>query len=245
MNHGSTAALVSVSLRELGLLSASACGEVRNLWTGELEPAALVGGILGKQLPEVTLARRCTNWRTALMNRHDQSTAPLDCSDLRCMRTHGGHRARARRVGVTVTRHLVKSSRMPLFAHVALLAVVPMRGWMTWERYTCEVDCTRFPETCISEHLIMSTADAMKEEGFVDAGYTYIQIDDCWQAPHRDPSGAIVPDPKRFPSGMKALSDYVKSKGMQLGLYGDIGTHTCGGASHSRALGCSSRAVTA
>jgi hypothetical protein len=105
----------------------------------------------------------------------------------------------------------------------------PMRGWMTWERFTCETDCLRFPETCISEHLIRTTADAMQRDGFVDAGYNYIQIDDCWAAAKRDPSGAIVPDPTRFPSGMKALAEFVHSKGMKLGLYGDIGGQTCGG----------------
>ena len=86
-------------------------------------------------------------------------------------------------------------------------AMPPMRGWMSWERFTCETDCQHFPETCIGEHLIKTTADAMVEEGLVAAGYTHIQIDDCWQAPHRDDSGAIVPDPKRFPSGMKALAE--------------------------------------
>ena len=126
----------------------------------------------------------------------------------------------------------------PVMVMVALAAAAllltsttaaPMRGWMTWERYTCETDCVTFPETCISEHLIRTTADAMQTEGLVAAGYDYIQIDDCWAAQHRDKAGAIVPDPVRFPSGMKALADYVKSKGMKLGLYGDIGSSTCGG----------------
>ena len=57
----------------------------------------------------------------------------------------------------------------------------------------------------------------------------YIQIDDCWAASKRSPAGAIVPDPARFPSGMKALADYLHGKGMHLGLYGDIGDSTCGG----------------
>lgn len=74
-----------------------------------------------------------------------------------------------------------------------------MRGWMTWERYTCETDCTRFPDTCIGERLIRSTADAMVDLGLVAAGYDHIQIDDCWQAPQRDqvsgmtPASALVP----------------------------------------------------
>ena len=64
-------------------------------------------------------------------------------------------------------------------------AATPMRGWMTWERYTCLTDCARFPETCISERLIRTMADAMQRDGFVAAGYNYIQIDDCcaWERP--------------------------------------------------------------
>ena len=87
--------------------------------------------------------------------------------------------------------------------------------------------CVR-DRTCISEELIRTTADAMQKEGFVAAGYNYIQIDDCWAASARDAAGAIVPDPVRFPSGMKALADYVYAgtKGMKLGLYGDIGSTT-------------------
>ena len=59
-----------------------------------------------------------------------------------------------------------------------------------------------------------------------DAGYQYIVIDDCWQI-DRDAEGNIVPDPKRFPSGMKALADYIHSKGLKFGLYSDAGTLTC------------------
>ena len=80
--------------------------------------------------------------------------------------------------------------------------------------------------TRISDELIWTTADAMEKEGFVAAGYNYIQIDDYWAASARDAAGAIVPDPVRFPSGMKALSEYVGTKGMKLGLYGDIGSTT-------------------
>lgn len=107
-------------------------------------------------------------------------------------------------------------------------SAVPMRGWMSWERYTCETDCTRFPETCISERLILTMADAMAAEGFVAAGYEYIQIDDCYLA-SRDGNGDLRPDPSRFPRGIKYIADYVHAKGMKLGLYGDIGTATCAG----------------
>ena len=92
---------------------------------------------------------------------------------------------------------------------MATTTTTPMRGWMTWERFTCETDCARFPETCISERLIRTMADAMNASGFVAAGYDYIQIDDCWAASQRGASGAIIPDPTRFPSGMKAQADHV------------------------------------
>mmetsp|Transcript_70538 Transcript_70538/g.131957 ORF Transcript_70538/g.131957 Transcript_70538/m.131957 type:complete len:464 (-) Transcript_70538:24-1415(-) len=105
----------------------------------------------------------------------------------------------------------------------------PMRGWMTWERFTCEVDCERFPENCISERLILTMADAMVAEGFVAKGYNYIQIDDCWLSSKRDAQGYLQADPKRFPNGIKYIADYVHARGMKLGLYTDIGTSTCGG----------------
>lgn len=108
-------------------------------------------------------------------------------------------------------------------------AAIPIRGWMTWERFTCEEDCTRFPETCISERLIMTMADAMEKEGFVAAGYNSVQIDDCWLASKRDANGDLQADPQRFPRGIKFVADYVHSKGMKLGLYSDVGSATCCG----------------
>ena len=60
-----------------------------------------------------------------------------------------------------------------------------------------------------SEHLIMQMADHMAAEGYKDAGYEYVCIDDCWLAGERDNNSRLQPDPKRFPSGMKALADYV------------------------------------
>ena len=78
----------------------------------------------------------------------------------------------------------------------------------------------------VSEKLIKEMADAMVTSGMRDAGYQYLVIDDCWQI-DRDAQGNILPDPQRFPSGMKALADYVHSKGLKFGLYSDAGTLTC------------------
>ena len=103
------------------------------------------------------------------------------------------------------------------------LAATPPMGWNSWNRFGCE----------INEQLVRETADAMVVTGMRDAGYLYLNIDDCWQGT-RDERGFIRPDPKRFPSGMKALADYVHSKGLRLGIYSDAGATTCGGRAGSR-----------
>ena len=98
------------------------------------------------------------------------------------------------------------------------LALTPPMGWNTWNKFGANV----------SEELIRQTADAMVSTGMKDAGYQYINLDDTWQG-DRDAQGFIQPDPKRFPSGMKALADYVHSKGLKLGIYSDAGPKTCAG----------------
>jgi alpha-galactosidase len=103
------------------------------------------------------------------------------------------------------------------------LALTPPMGWNSWNKFACNVD----------ENMIRQQVDAMVSTGMKDAGYTYINIDDCWHG-DRDSLGFIHPDPKRFPSGMKALADYVHSKGLKLGIYSDAGSQTCGGRPGSR-----------
>ncbi|RNI31641.1 glycoside hydrolase family 27 protein [Rufibacter latericius] len=103
------------------------------------------------------------------------------------------------------------------------LAMTPPMGWNSWNKFACNVD----------EKLIRETADAMVSSGMKAAGYEYINIDDCWHG-DRDSLGFIHADPKRFPSGMKALADYVHSKGLKLGIYSDAGSQTCGGRPGSR-----------
>jgi len=71
-------------------------------------------------------------------------------------------------------------------------------------------------------------ADAMVKSGMKDAGYQYVNVDDCWQV-SRDGSGNIVADPQRFPHGMKAVGDYIHSLGLRFGVYSDAGSKTCAG----------------
>jgi alpha-galactosidase len=103
------------------------------------------------------------------------------------------------------------------------LALTPPMGWNSWNKFACN----------INEKIIREAADAMAASGMKDAGYQYINIDDCWQG-WRDSLGFIHPDSVKFPSGMKALADYVHSKGLKIGIYSDAGDKTCGGYPASR-----------
>ncbi|KAM9305784.1 alpha-N-acetylgalactosaminidase [Gastrophryne carolinensis] len=109
------------------------------------------------------------------------------------------------------------------------LVRTPPMGWMTWERYRCNIDCKVDPENCIGERLIKSIADKMVDSGWRELGYVYISIDDCWSLKQRDSNGQLQPDPERFPSGIKSLADYLHSRGLKLGIYADMGNYTCGG----------------
>jgi alpha-galactosidase len=99
------------------------------------------------------------------------------------------------------------------------LAMTPPMGWNSWNTF----------ETNIDEKLVKETADIMVSSGMVAAGYNYIVLDDGWMTKERDANGNLVPDPIKFPSGMKALVDYVHSKGLKFGLYNCAGTKTCAG----------------
>ena len=98
------------------------------------------------------------------------------------------------------------------------LCLTPPMGWSSWYTFGCSA----------TETEIMQMADAMATNGMMGAGYQYINIDDCW-AGYRDTNGVIVADTNSFPSGIKALADYVHSGGLKLGLYSDRGTNTCDG----------------
>ena len=99
-----------------------------------------------------------------------------------------------------------------------MLSRTPPMGWNSWNTFGSN----------INEQLIRDMADFFVEEGLKDAGYEYIIIDDCWALPRRV-DGKLVPDPEKFPSGMKALSDYIHSKGLKFGMYSCAGTRTCAG----------------
>lgn len=100
------------------------------------------------------------------------------------------------------------------------VALTPPMGWNSWNTF----------EVNINEDLVKKTADIIVSSGLKDAGYEYIVLDDGWMVKdHRDKNGDLIPDPVKFPHGMKALIDYVHSKGLKFGLYNCAGTQTCAG----------------
>ncbi|MDD6783309.1 MAG: alpha-galactosidase [Prevotellaceae bacterium] len=106
----------------------------------------------------------------------------------------------------------------------------PHMGWSSWNTYGVN----------INESLIKSQADAMVSNGFSDAGYTYINIDDGYFGGRDEETGCLLPHPTRFPNGLKTLCDYVHSKGLKIGIYSDVGINTCGseGSGDLISLGC-------
>jgi alpha-galactosidase len=96
------------------------------------------------------------------------------------------------------------------------VAATPAMGWNSWNHFA----------TRVTDKDVRTAADQIVSSGMKDAGYIYVNIDDAWQG-KRDASGNIVPNSK-FPD-MKALADYVHSKGLKIGIYSGPGPKTCGG----------------
>nr|WP_246001379.1 RICIN domain-containing protein [Allorhizocola rhizosphaerae] len=97
------------------------------------------------------------------------------------------------------------------------VARTPPMGWNTWNTFGCN----------INETLIRQMADAIVSSGMRDLGYHYVTVDDCWFNPNRDSSGNLQGDPGRFPSGMKALGDYLHARGLKFGIYQSPMDQTC------------------
>ncbi|CAJ0961713.1 unnamed protein product, partial [Mesorhabditis belari] len=109
------------------------------------------------------------------------------------------------------------------------LARTPPMGWMSWAAFMCEIDCEKRPHECISERLYVTMADQMVKDGFRDAGYTSVHIDDCWMEKQRDSKEKLVADRARFPSGIRKLAQMMHDRNLKLGIYEDYGSATCAG----------------
>jgi alpha-galactosidase len=98
------------------------------------------------------------------------------------------------------------------------LADLPPMGFNDWNSFGCNVDA----------QLVEQTADLFVSTGLKDAGYEYVNIDDCWSTHERDPeTGRLVPDPVKFPDGIDGVADYVHARGLKLGIYESAGSETC------------------
>ena len=95
--------------------------------------------------------------------------------------------------------------------------LTPPMGWSSWNLFRHRID----------ENVFVSIAKAMKESGLRDAGYVYVNIDDCWQSSMRDDKGRMQGDLTTFPHGIKWLVDEVNKLGLKLGIYSSNGTLTC------------------
>jgi alpha-galactosidase len=104
-----------------------------------------------------------------------------------------------------------------------LLALTPPMGWNSWNTFTDQ----------LCDSLVRQIADSMVSTGMRDLGYQYVNIDDFWQLVDRDAKGNIQVNTEKFPSGIKAVADYVHSKGLKLGIYSDAAGLTCGGVAGS------------
>jgi alpha-galactosidase len=111
---------------------------------------------------------------------------------------------------------LVTSTVLPLGYARAQVAQTPPMGWNSWNYFAERVD----------DKGVRAAADQIVATGMKDAGYVYVNIDDTWQG-ERDANGVLHPNSK-FPD-MKALADYVHSKGLKIGIYSGPGPKTCAG----------------
>jgi alpha-galactosidase len=118
----------------------------------------------------------------------------------------------------------------PAFALPDGQALTPPMGFNNWNTTHCGAQ--------FNEAMVKGIADLFVARGLKDAGYRYVNLDDCWALPARDAAtGRLVPDPARFPNGIKAVADYVHGKGLKFGIYTSAGTKTCNTAGFPGGLG--------
>ncbi|WP_432280522.1 glycoside hydrolase family 27 protein [Streptomyces luomodiensis] len=108
-------------------------------------------------------------------------------------------------------------------------ALTPPLGWNSWNSFGCGV----------TEAQVRQATDAMVSSGMRDAGYRYVVVDDCWFDPQRDTAGNLRANPTKFPSGMRALGDYIHGRGLKFGIYQVPNERTCaqGGGSYPGSTG--------
>ncbi|MFI0713412.1 NPCBM/NEW2 domain-containing protein [Streptomyces inhibens] len=129
--------------------------------------------------------------------------------------------------GPAATAHTTSTTPAPRLPDG--LAKTPPMGFNNWNSTHCRAE--------FNEEMVKGIADLFIAKGLKDAGYQYVNLDDCWALPTRDGNGKLVPDPQRFPNGIKAVADYVHSKGLKFGIYTSAGIKTCNPAGFPGGLG--------
>jgi len=138
-------------------------------------------------------------------------------------------------LATVVSAVTVASTTAPAAAKDDGLALTPPMGFNNWNDTGCGAG--------FNENYVKSMADLLVSTGLRDAGYEYLNLDDCWARPQNSPEGSrdadghLVPDPVRFPNGIASVADYVHGKGLKFGVYSDRGTRTCNGQGFDGALG--------
>jgi alpha-galactosidase len=127
---------------------------------------------------------------------------------------------RSRRLSYLAAAVLAASATIaapPAHAAPGSPALTPPLGWNSWNSFGCG----------ITEAQVRQATDAMVSSGMRDAGYQYVVVDDCWFDPQRDSAGNLRSHPTKFPSGMKALGDYIHARGLKFGIYQVPNEKTC------------------
>lgn len=112
---------------------------------------------------------------------------------------------------------IAQKTRAFYFSEKKILAPTPPMGWNSWNAFAKEID----------EKKIKEIADVIVSSGMRDAGYKYLVLDDAWMGPERNTDGELMADSLKFPAGMKAVGDYIHSKGLKFGIYECRGRMTC------------------
>jgi alpha-galactosidase len=132
-------------------------------------------------------------------------------------------------ITVAATVATAAAAAPPAMALENGLARVPQMGFNNWNATGCGPD--------FNEAMVKGIADLFVSSGLKDAGYEYVNLDDCWALPQRAANGDLQPDPVRFPNGIKAVADYVHSKGLKIGIYSSAGSKTCNSKGFPGGLG--------
>ena len=121
------------------------------------------------------------------------------------------------RVEVTVRNGLGEARQQLVIRVGRELALTPPMGWNSWNCWGLSVSAEK----------VKRSAQALIDKGLINYGWTYINIDDGWELPHRAADSSVVPNEK-FPD-MKALGDWLHGHGLKFGIYSSPGPKTCGG----------------